>query len=171
MKVRMMTHIFLLCNELGLWCLTPLSTLFQLYCGGQFYCWRKPEYPGKTTDLSQVIDKLHHIMLYRVHLAVKKWIWYKLQDILKSHYFSQLHVQCVVMLIHSQIPHCPIDTPQNPWNRKKDPSFSTTPPKWSPGSCAQSNTQLALSCSSCVKVNLHPLLMRNRWLGEVVNSP
>jgi hypothetical protein len=47
-------------GRFGLWCLTPLSTIFLLFHGSQIYWWRKPEYPEKITD---------KLMLYRVHLA------------------------------------------------------------------------------------------------------
>jgi hypothetical protein len=52
---------YYVCWFVCLWCLTPRSPIFQLYCGGQLYWTRKLEIPGETSDLSQVTDNLYHI--------------------------------------------------------------------------------------------------------------
>jgi hypothetical protein len=54
---------------LGLWCLTSLSTIFQLYRGGQFW-------PEENMELPLYTDKLYHIILYRVHLSMSRSSWF-----------------------------------------------------------------------------------------------
>jgi len=54
---------------LVLWCLVPLSIIFQLYHGGQFYWWRTLV-TGENQRHEQVTDKLYHTILYPVHITM-----------------------------------------------------------------------------------------------------
>ena len=51
------------CFGIGIWCLTPLTTIILVQEAGVPGENHRPTYQPKVTD------KLYHIMLYRVHFA------------------------------------------------------------------------------------------------------
>jgi hypothetical protein len=73
----------LLLTGLRLWCLTPLSTIFQLpgISGRSVLLVKETELSGeKPLNLPQINDKLYHIMLYPVHFAMSEIRTHKFSD-------------------------------------------------------------------------------------------
>jgi hypothetical protein len=55
---------------IGLWCITPLLTIFQLYRGGSVFFGGGNRSSQRKPDMPQVTDKLYHIILYRYMYCV-----------------------------------------------------------------------------------------------------
>ena len=90
-------------------CLIMFNITFNniLYRGGHFHWERKPEDPEKTTDLSQVTEKLYHIMLYTL-----PWLGFKLTTSVV------IGTDCIGSYKSNHIRSRPRQSPILQWNSK-----------------------------------------------------
>jgi hypothetical protein len=65
------TDPILLNFNLNFWCLTLLSSIFQLYHGGQLYWWRKPEDAEKSTCRKSLTNFITHYYISHTFLNIK----------------------------------------------------------------------------------------------------
>jgi hypothetical protein len=84
---------------LFLCCFTPLSTIFQLYRGGQFYWWRKPEYQEKPKSLLKARNNICYYI--RVRLC------YSLRRLMTAYAYIEIAIEQL-----NGIPGKTIDLPQ-----------------------------------------------------------
>jgi hypothetical protein len=93
------------------------NTTFNNISGGQFYCWKKPEYSEKTADLPQVTDKLYHIMLYEVHVEmITKMKYNNKTNLLHNDRLHHFSCKITIFLLYSL----------NKFKKKRDVLLSET---------------------------------------------
>jgi hypothetical protein len=81
--------------QIDLLCLMPLSAIFQLYHGNQFYWWRKPEYPERTTDPGQATGKRYH---WRLRVECTLFVIFKKTPNINQ---NQFHVYLIYFQHHN----------------------------------------------------------------------
>jgi hypothetical protein len=96
----------------GLWCLMPLSTIFQLYRGSQIYWWKETGMPRENHRLLQVTDKLSNYYMVIIFNTINVFLPIYLDDdlyCLSSSIPSKLrlnHIQVVSWFFTSKSPLC-----------------------------------------------------------------